>query len=57
MVNNGSPAILTSTSVLTGTTGTDGPVSVSVNGGVVYVENRQGGATRFSLSVIQNQSF
>ena len=36
--------------ILTGTTGTDGKVTVSANGGdgKIYVENRRGGSTTFS---------
>lgn len=57
LVNSGTQSLLTATSVLAGTTGTDGRVTVSVNNGTVYVENRSGGATRLDICVMQNQSF
>jgi len=41
-----------STSVLTGTTGTDGNVTVSVTGGRAYVENRSGQPETMGLQVV-----
>lgn len=38
-----------STSVLTGTTGTDGRVTVSVTAGTLYIENRLGGSVAFTV--------
>lgn len=43
----------TSTAVLTGTTGTDGKITVAATGGKLYVENRSGGNYAFTFLIIQ----
>ena len=41
------------TGVLSGTTGTDAKVTISVNQGTIYVENRSGASRTFKISVLQ----
>lgn len=41
----------TSTSVLTGTTGTDGKITVSVTDSTIYVENRSGSSRRTTITL------
>lgn len=53
VANNGNCAV--STSVLTGTTGTDGTLTVSVNNNVIYIENRTGGRKNFHFSTIPSK--
>lgn len=43
--------IAASTSVLTGTTGSDGTVTVSVANGTIYVENRKGAVRHFNVTI------
>jgi len=44
--------IETSTSVLTGTTGTDGKITISATGGTIYVENRTGSSQTVRLTLL-----
>jgi hypothetical protein len=47
----GSTNVAFTTGVLTGTTGTDGKLTISVSGGTVYVENRLGSKRTYSFLV------
>ena len=41
-----------STSVLAGTTGTDGKITISATGGMLYIENRSGASQSFTFAII-----
>ena len=48
----GGPNVLGSTTVLTGTTGTDGNLNISFTEGVVYIENRTGGQADYHVGLM-----
>lgn len=52
-IHGGGSDFEVTTGVLNGTTGTDAKVTISVNQGTVYVENRSGASRTFYISVIQ----
>lgn len=48
----GPNAVVAGTGALTGTTGTDGQVTLSCTGNIMYLENRSGGSQKISITLI-----
>jgi hypothetical protein len=56
ILNSGGPFTITRrTGVLSGTTGTDGEISISATGGKIYVENRSGATQALNLTYLSGR--